>query len=68
MRICRDCYYSVPIDGEVDLLECRRYPPVAGFVEDGVATAFPACEPTTWCGEWMRAVEPGGPSNYAQEW
>lgn len=55
MKICRDCDYSVPIDGDPNgTLECRRHSIRAvGLDEDGfLVSAFPACDPTMWCGDW----------------
>ena len=70
MGCCKDCDYSVAIEGEADILECRRHAITAvGLDEDGaVVSAFPGCEPYMWCGDFHYTVKLGGPSNYAQEW
>ena len=71
MRICRDCDFSVPIDGDPDgNLECRRHAPATGFIDDGcLVSAFPPVEPTMWCGDWQYTPKVRiTPSNYAQEW
>lgn len=70
MRACKDCDYSVAIEGEEETLECRRHAITAvGMDEDGyVVSAFPGCDPYMWCGDYNHTVKLGGPSNYAQEW
>jgi len=70
MKTCGECDYSVAIEGEDGILECRRHAISAiGMDEDGcLVSAFPACEPYMWCGDFKRTAKLGGPSNYAQEW
>ena len=54
MRTCKDCDYSVAIEGEEGVLECRRHAISAvGMDEDGyVVSAFPGCDPYMWCGDF----------------
>ena len=70
MRICKDCDYSVAVEGEDGVLECRRHAiSVVGMDEDGsVVSAFPGCDPYMWCGDFEYTVRLDGPSNYAMEW
>lgn len=71
MKRCIDCDYSVKLEGdEYGLLECHRHAISAvGIDEDGsVVSAFPACEPYMWCGEYERTFKYDAPSNYAAEW
>lgn len=70
MKCCKDCDYSVAVEGEYEMLECHRHAITAvGIDEDGaVVCVFPACEPTMWCGDFEQTFTYSAPSNYAQEW
>ena len=68
MRTCRDCDYSVAIEGDEEgALECRRHSITAvGLDEDGfLVSAFPACEPTMWCGDWAHTNRLGYDADYS---
>ena len=71
MRTCGSCDFAMKLEGDADgLLECHRHAIRAvGVDEDGdVVSAFPACEPDMWCGEYERASKHDGPSNDAMDW
>ena len=71
MRTCSTCDFAIKIEGDTDgLLECHRNAIRAvGLDEDGaVVSAFPACEPDMWCGEYAQTFTLGTPNNYAAEW
>ena len=59
LQACKTCKYSVPRDGDLEYIECHRYPiQLVGFDVDGDATScFPVAEPTEWCGEYSERLD-----------
>jgi len=70
MKVCSTCKYSVVIEDDPTMLECRRHAicPVGVDDEGFIVFSFPVCDPYMWCGDYERASQLRGPSNYAQEW
>ena len=70
IKTCASCDYSVPIEGEDGMLECRRRSIEAvGIDEEGaILCTFPSCEPSMWCGDYKHTIRLSGPSNYAMDW
>ena len=54
MISCGSCRYSVALEGEPYLMDCRRRSvQLVGLDEYGTAvSAFPTCEPDMWCGDY----------------